>query len=311
MAGDEDRLFWLEPVKRAAKKTALRRTKDGVIDVREFGGWTLEKLKVLELYFKLYTRVAGNGTYIDGFAGRGSIVMPGSDREDKGSVRLAIESKAFKDLWVFEKDEQTMDGLMKNLSYWYPARGLRRIHAVRGDFNVEVARVLSEGRIPRDKPCFAFLDPNSTELLWETVELLARFKEPVNPPKVCKAELWILFNSYQALVRLLDRQGKPGYETSPRAAALDRVMGERDVWWPLHERGAGIDAYAQAYAERLGRDLGYAFAHPQLIKNPSTGQPQYHMIHASDHPAAFQFMRWAKMASRHFDNTESFPDFDA
>jgi three-Cys-motif partner protein len=169
MAEDDDgRLFRLPPATPIPKKLRLRRTSDAVIELREFGGWTLEKLRVLELYFKVYSRVAGNGTYIDGFAGRGSVAVVGSDVENKGSVRLALDSKAFKGLWVFEIDPATMADLKKNLSYWYPRKRLTRVHPVLGDFNVEVARLLAEQVVPRNRPCFAFLDPNSTELSWET-----------------------------------------------------------------------------------------------------------------------------------------------
>jgi hypothetical protein len=120
-----------------------------------------------------------------------------------------------------------------------------------------------------------------------------------------------LFNTHQAVARLVDRQGVADYETSGRAAALDRVMGGRDAWWDLFVRGAPINAYARRYAERLQNDLGYAFAHAQLVNDPTSGAPQYFMIHASDHEAAWDFMRWAKATSRYFDNTESLPGMDA
>lgn len=310
MPDEEHRLFHLDRVTRVPK-LRVRRPKDSVIELREFGGWTLEKLRVLELYLSMYRRVAGNGTYIDGFAGQGGVAVRGLDPEQRGSVRLALDAKAFKRLFLFELNRQTMDDLMKNLSYWYPQSRLRRqVRTVFGDFNEEVARLIDDGAIPRDKPCFAFLDPNSTELCWETVELLARFKEPVRPPKICKTELWILFNTHQALGRLVDRKGGPGYDTSGRAATLDRVMGGRDAWWPLYQEGKSIHAYASRYAERLREDLGYGYAHPQIINDPATGQPQYYMVHATDHPAALDFMRWAKEKSMYFDETPSFPDFE-
>lgn len=306
----DDRLFPVERVKRTRSPLRLRRSTDATIELREFGEWTLEKLKVLELYLKQYRRVAGNGTYIDGFAGQGSVAVAGQISDEKGSVRIALEAGAFKELWLFEIRQDLMADLRKNLNYHYPAKKLRRVHLVEGDFNTKIVQLLDEEVVPRTKPCFAFLDPNSTQLHWGTVERLARFKEPASPPRVCKIELWILFNSHQAFGRLIDRRGRPGYATSPEAATLDRVMGSRDVWWPLFERNAHINAYAHRYAERLRDDLGYGFAVPQLIKDPATGRPQYFMIHASDHPAAFTFMRWAKKTSCYFDNTEPFPGFD-
>ncbi len=64
-----DRLFRVGPVRRARERLHLRRSTDATIELREFGEWTLEKLKLLELYLKQYRRVAGNGTYIDGVRG--------------------------------------------------------------------------------------------------------------------------------------------------------------------------------------------------------------------------------------------------
>ncbi len=223
----EERLFDdLGPRAKKPPRIRARRAKDGVVELREFGGWTLEKLRVLELYLKQYRQVAGNGTYIDGFAGQGGVVVAGSDVEHKGSVRIAFDAGAFSELWVFEVDQRIMQDLNKELSYWCPPSKLhRRVRPVLGDFNKELPRLITQGKIRRDRPCFAFLDPNSTELSWDTVELLAKFKEPVSPPKTCKTELWILFNSYHALARLIDRRGAPGYAESGRAAVLDRVMG--------------------------------------------------------------------------------------
>ena len=173
-----------------------------------------------------------------------------------------------------------------------------------------IKEVLRSELIPKDKPCFAFLDPNSTELDWTTVEALARYKAPADPPSSCKVELWILFNTHQAFARLIDRKHQPDYATSPRAAVMDRIMGNRDAWWDLYLDGASINRYPARYATRLVDDLGYGFAHPQLICDPATGAPQYFMIHASDHRAAWDFMRWAKTQSAYFDNTRPLPGME-
>ncbi len=306
-ADDELRLFDLPVSVRKPRGLRLRRAKDSSIELREFGAWTLSKLTVLKLYLKQYRRVAGNGSYIDGFAGQGSVAIADNADEQLGSARIAIEARAFRHLHLFEKDQATMADLRYNLGYHYPQRRRRGVHLYEGDFNDEIVRLLDEGLVLRDKPCFAFLDPNSTELAWSTVERLAGYKEPVAPPGTCKVELWILFNTHQAFGRLVDRQSSPTYELSGRAKALDRVMGSRDAWWQLYKDGAHINAFARRYADRLRDELGYGFAHPQLISDPTTGAPQYFMIHASDHPAAFDFMRWAKTQSCYFDNTEHLP----
>src|SRR3546814_11641272 len=47
------------------------RAQDVATEIREFHGWTLDKLDVFEKYLKLYRRVAGSGAFIDAFAGTG------------------------------------------------------------------------------------------------------------------------------------------------------------------------------------------------------------------------------------------------
>ncbi|MHB8467665.1 MAG: three-Cys-motif partner protein TcmP [Acidimicrobiales bacterium] len=287
---------------------AISRAKDVVTDVREFaGGWTLSKLRVFELYLNRYRVVAGNGSYIDGFAGSGSLRVKGRAEDFMGSARIAMESTAFKDVWLFEKDKAIAELLDRTMRYHYPWRRRRRLRIVADDFNTAIVSVLAERQITTDRPCFAFLDPDSTQLDWETVALLAGYKEPVAPPTRCKVELWILFNSHQALGRLVDRQGDADYADSPRACALDRVMGGREAWWDLCEQRAHINVFARRYAERLQSELGYGFAHAQLITDPDSTRPQYFMIHASDHPAAWDLMRWAKQQSNAFDNTIELP----
>jgi three-Cys-motif partner protein len=143
MAENADRLFPVERVKRTRRQLRLRRSTDATIELREFGEWTLEKLKVLELYLKQYRRVAGNGTYIDGFAGQGSVAVAGQITDEKGSVRIALEAGAFKELWAFEIKQDLMADLRKNLSYHYPAKKLRRVHLVEGDFNTKIVHLLA------------------------------------------------------------------------------------------------------------------------------------------------------------------------
>lgn len=278
------------PRRRIARKRGTAHT-----EAREFGGWTLNKLELLRLYLKMYGRVAGSGTYIDGFAGTGSVNVDG--RSSPGSARIAIRSGAFRDHWLFELDPSTFDLLSFNLRYFFSAR--RRRHTIKGDFNTEIVTIIENGEIPIDKPCFAFLDPNSTQLPWSTVERLATFKLPAySPPEICKTELWILFNSHQAFARLRHpNEPIDVYMASGAAAALDRIMGGRDAWWDLFEAHLPIGAYAQRYADRLQDVLGYGFSHMQLINDPKTGAPQYYMIHASDHEAAADFMRWSKKTS--------------
>ena len=62
------------------------------------------------------------------------------------------------------------------------------------------------------------------------------------------------------------------------------------------------------FAERL-RGLGYQHVRSQLFIDPATGRPQYHMIHATDHPSAISIMRWAKSSTDGYENRQ-IPGFE-
>jgi three-Cys-motif partner protein len=270
-------------------------------EAREFGGWTGHKLDILTLYLKMYRRVAGGGTYIDGFAGTGEIRIDGVKRE--GSAAIALDSTAFKVYRFYERPRQA-----RRLGRWveteFPSERRPRIEIVPGDCNETLLRTLGEELIPKSRPCFAFLDPNSTELNWSTVAALATYKADVcDPPDKCKVELWILLNTYQVLMRLM---GKKPHET-----VLNRWLGGEAGWRDLWEAHKGAGLFAARYAERLKSEFGYGEALPLTVRNPKNGAPQYHMIHASDHPAAFSFMRWAKSKAHPEDSAPAMlPGFE-
>jgi len=245
----------------------------------------------LALYFKNYRRVAGNGTYIDGFAGTGLIKVAGEERP--GSASIAISSSAFKDLLFFELPRKAKR-LQRHIASHVPEQKARRCSVFAGDFNRNIEPILELEGIDRSKPCFAFLDPDSTQLEWATVERLAQYKG--GPGAGLKIELWILLNTHQALFRLMPLKPGASYASSPEARTLDRVLGGRDAWWDLFVERQKPVALAHRYANRL-KSLGYGASRLHLILDRESKRPQYYMIpiHASDHKAAFSFMRWAEI----------------
>ena len=298
MADEPLELFTIEEVPRvaAALQKEPGRIRDPLVAARQFGGYTVDKLTVFEWYLKPYRRVAGSGTYIDGFAGGGEAEIDG--RLHPGSPRVAIDAKAFRHLHFFEESDAIRARLEHHLAYTYPKTVQRRYRIHDGDFNDRILEFLAEGRIERTRPCFAFLDPDSTQLNWSTVEALARYKtyDPGASPLRCKVELWILFNLNQAIQRLWTKRTTK--EELPRNAhVLDSVMGGRTAWRDLWDAGAGSRALVPRYAERLRDELGYRFVMPQPIRDPATRRIAYWMVHASDHPAAVAFMHWAHQRS--------------
>jgi three-Cys-motif partner protein len=160
-----------------------------------------------------------------------------------------------------------------------------------GDSNVVLRTLFDSGVIDRDRPLFVCLDQNSTELLWSTVEMISHFKDLDVDANRCKAELWILFNQYQVIQRLWPVEPRLQGLPNPYARSLNGVFGSYDAWADLWTSKADPLALMHRYCQRL-EGLGYQYVLPQLIK--SDAGPQYYMIHATDHVAAVDFMRWAK-----------------
>jgi len=261
-------------------------------EIRAMHSWTLDKLQVLELYLKLYRRVAGSGTYIDAFAGDGRISVDG--RVQDGSALVATKAKAFRRLFLMEINRQRNTRLRRHLTDELPARTSERCNVLPpGDANEQIPALLAAGDIDGTRPVFALLDPDSTQLEWATVEALAGYKQ-LDDRGQCKVELWILFNTHQAIQRIwpVDRS-----RPNPFAQVLDRVLGGRGAWQDLFTSNKSAKHLMIRYARRLQTELGYLYVNQQAITDHATGRDQYHMIHASDHPAAADFMTWARRAS--------------
>lgn len=284
----EQRLFDVDKIPLSPPARAKRpRTRRSVEDAREFGGWTLNKLEVLRLYLRMYRRVAGSGTYIDAFAGDGTVRIGG--RLMPGSAQIALEAQAFKALHLCELPD--VAALLRTNLQSHRNWDRCQLHA--GDANVVVPDLLDHGLIDPDRPLFALLDPDSTQLNWSTVEALASYKAYKPEESLCKAELWILFNLEQAIRRLWPNEKGT---LPPHPTVLDRVMGGRNAWQDLWDARQGSAHLVARYCDQLA-DLGYVYVYPQQIIDPASGRPQYWMIHATDHPAAESFMRWAKRTS--------------
>lgn len=285
---------------------SVRSAKDAVTEFREFHGWTLNKLDVFELYLKLYRRVAGGGAFIDAFAGTGLGISARSKSSQRdGSSMIAAKSDAFSRLDLIEKDAQYIDTLGSTIRA-LPTRQINKIKIHHGDCNIIIPQLLNSDKLDASRPCFALLDQESTQLDWHTIERLAEWKiyEPpatmTGRPKMCKVELWILFNSHQVIYRLWPHD-RNKYPKSRSPETLDRVFGSRDGWWDLWKNQRPASMLVTRFADQL-RALGYQYVLPQQINDPNSGRPQYHMLHATDHPSAIEFMRWAKRRTDGYEN---------
>ena len=197
------------------------------------GGWTRQKLDVVENYLVSYTRVMKNQPgfrtwYFDGFAGSGSVdtggvpstvpLLPGYETVMAGSARRALENPQIDfDEYVFvEKDPECFESL-EALAGEFPNR---KTQLVRGDCNAVVldwAQTLDR-RVDR---AVVFLDPFKLEVDWTTVEALGR---------TGVVDLWLWFPLW-VVNRLLKRDDFPH---PPHAVALERVYGG-DAWRRLYD----------------------------------------------------------------------------
>lgn len=277
------------PIHKRVRKRSANPALNDEDQVRIFHGWTLDKLEVLRLYLTMYRRVAGGGAYVDGFAGGGEVSINGTTRP--GTALIAQQSGAFKQMHFIDADETLTIKLQARLATIKQPKS-RECTVYCGDTNTTIDKVLTE--IDANRPLFVCLDQNSTELLWTTVERLATFKQLDVDTNRCKAELWILFNQHQVIQRLWPHTPRLERRSNPYSAALDRVFGTRDAWIDLWESNATPINLMRRYCERLRVVLGYQYVLPQEITDPLTGRPQYFMVHATDHEAAVDFMRWAK-----------------
>jgi three-Cys-motif partner protein len=191
---------------------ALEEAPDGM-PTRKIGVWSLEKLAILLLYFQAFTNAtskAAGGIYVDGLAGPGLCDVRGARARPKtvlGSPLIALRTQpSFKYCHFIEYHRGTADTLRRRIE---PYDQRAAVH--RGNVN-ELLPALMRDTIHPKAPCFCLLDPEGTELKWQTV------RDTALVPRDRKPELLILFPS-SWLMRLLPRKGlvDPDHERIPES----------------------------------------------------------------------------------------------
>lgn len=250
--------------------------------------WTEEKLMILEAYLSAFAKAcrrAGGWYALDLFAGAGLNWSKIRDREINGSPLIALEAESPKATRVIasELDKRAHGALRaRTASYGERAEILNR------DANEAIGAMLA--LIPSKAPAFAFLDPEGSELKWETVEAIANHKRGRSPNKV---EQLVLFPTDMGFVRL--GRDYPDYVT--------RIFGNDD-WREIERRrrGRSIDAeqarteYVRLYADQL-KALGYATVLDRQITKPNRA-PMYFLLFATDHAAGEKIMDHCSDARR-------------
>ena len=237
--------------------------------------WTLDKLKILELYLPGYLG-ATQGTveqiYIDGFAGHGLNQIRGTGQVIDGSPLIALDARAqsgnrFDRLYFIEKDQGTFDELRDIVAVRDTDH---RATVVHGDVNEELPRIVHQFN-PRS-PIFVLLDTEGIEPAWSTIQSVAAWR----------TELLINFPLGMGIKRNLDSDKVPRY------------FGTNDCrkYWEGGQisRTSGLLKF---YLDRLAA-LGYDQQpdHPRLVRSDSNNNPLYYLLLASKVPTAKKIMDW-------------------
>jgi three-Cys-motif partner protein len=246
---------------------------------RDAPAWTEEKLMILECYIQAFARAcakAGGWFGLDLFAGTGLNYSLLRSVEIPGSPLILLDAKPPPATKVLLCEQH--DGARQALVTRYEAYGARAdIHG--GDANAVVHDMLT--KVPKTAPAFAFLDPEGSELAWETVDAIAAHKRG----QARKVEQLILFPTDMGFVRL----------ARDHPEMVTRIFGHERWIETFEARTRGEitaddarGAYVRMYAEGL-EGLGYKTVLDRQITKEG-GQPMYFLIFATDHEAGERIM---------------------
>lgn len=228
--------------------------------------WSEQKAKLIARYLQLFVYITHHGTYIDGFSG-----PQYPDKTDAWTAKRVLETEPrwLRDFFLCEKDPQKLVAL-NALVAEQPQIRHRHATVLAGDFNVRVGDILASDRVAERIATFCLLDQHTFECEWRTVEEIAAAKE------VDKVEQMYFVPT--------------GWYGRAAAAQADKSVIER--WWGRSD-WASLQPMtghlrAEAFCERFRSHLGYAFVYawPIFAHEGGRGRLMYHLIHASDHPAA-------------------------
>jgi three-Cys-motif partner protein len=259
-------------------EASYRTVSDG-LPARDADTWTEEKLRILDCYargFAKTTQKAGGWYGLDPFAGAGLNYSVAQGVEIHGSplVLLNAGTPEATEVLLCEADPQTRQVLEQRIESYKP-RGV----VFPGDANSAIVDMLD--RVPRQAPAFAFLDPEGSELAWETIVAVFDHKRGER----WKVEQLILFPTDMGFVRLAPDHPDKVTNIFGHERWLEIFDARRSDQITADEaRGA----YVRLYADGL-RQLGYETVLDRQITK-ANGQPMYFLIFATDHDAGERIM---------------------
>jgi three-Cys-motif partner protein len=224
----------------------------------------------------LATQRAGGSAYIDPFAGPGQVRLPTGVVIDGSPLVAAKASPPFSRLFWSDSRPSNTASLGAHRAD-FPSRN---ITVLEGDANVLIDDILA--KVSHTQPALVFLDPEGSELAWETVRKIAVHKLPPHN----KIEEFILFATDAGIVRFFPRDPtKPTYSN-----LIDRMLPDPAAWRALYALRKQLDP-AEFRRRLVGlyvsglKQLGYRHVpEPRLVCRPD-GRPLYFMVFATDHDA--------------------------
>ncbi|MEM0215918.1 MAG: three-Cys-motif partner protein TcmP [Archaeoglobaceae archaeon] len=138
--------------------------------------WTILKLALLTYYFDIYTKIIKSrykqAFYIDLCAGCGLNYIEETGDIVLGSALLADRiphpNKKFDQLFLMEQNKEYAASLMKIF------QSQQNVKVLQGDSNRLITNVLSEIEEQQQAHFLAFIDPEGTEISWQTIEILLK-----------------------------------------------------------------------------------------------------------------------------------------
>lgn len=236
--------------------------------------WTANKAQFIRQYLAYFVQVTKHGAYIDGFAG------PQSFRQLEAwcaALVLQTEPRWLRHFFLCEKTRKgarVLERLRREELDAKDKKGrkiYRTIEVTHADFNVEVDRILSSGKITQKEATFCLLDQRTFECHWSTVQKLANYKKSPH-------------NKIELLYFL-------GVGWLHRAFSGIRHSDKMLKWWGKPEWRKLIEMrpydIAELVRKRFETELNYRHVAAYPIVDPNRGgRVMYYMVHASDHQEA-------------------------
>ena len=233
--------------------------------------WTKTKARLIEAYIRLFLLVTRHGVYLDAFAGPQNI-----DHPDKWAAKLVanLQPDYLNHMFLCDFDGEKsalIEGMLAELPPLRSQRKRRTKHHVfHGDCNKWIDEVLESGAIKPATAVFCLLDQRTHEAHWSTVHKLATFKKTGHKIEI----FYFLATSWL-----------------PRVLASRTDTTVLDQWWggPGWTVLKGVQSadVSTLFCNRFRDELGYKLVYDwPILKEGSSGQEMYRMIHATDHPRA-------------------------